>query len=55
MVERRITTMAGGECVLGSTAIGALASELRGDLIAIDHSDYDTVRKVWNESTRSPH
>jgi FAD binding domain/Berberine and berberine like len=48
MVDRRIMNTGGVECVLNGTVIDKLASELRGDLIAIDDSDYDAVRKVWN-------
>src|ERR1700681_270270 len=48
MFERRIMTRHGVECVLKSTVIDKLASELRGDLIALDDPDYNTVRKVWN-------
>jgi FAD/FMN-containing dehydrogenase len=48
MNDRRVMTTSGVDCVLSSTVIGKLASELRGDLITFDHPEYDVVRKVWN-------
>jgi hypothetical protein len=48
MVDRRIMTTSGVERVLDGTVIDKFASELRGNLIAIDNPDYDGVRKVWN-------
>jgi len=48
MVDRRIMTMRGVECVLGGTELDKFASELRGNLIRLDDPDYNTVRKVWN-------
>jgi hypothetical protein len=48
MVDRRVMTTSGVECVLSGTIVDNLASELRGDLIAIADPDYDVVRKVWN-------
>jgi hypothetical protein len=48
MVEQRIMTRHGIERVLSGTIVDKLSSELRGDLIATDHPDYDVVRKVWN-------
>ena len=48
MVDRRIMTMRGVECVLSGTELDKLASDLRGNLIATDNPDYNTVRKVWN-------
>ena len=47
MVDRRIMTMR-VECVLSGTELDKLASDLRGNLIATDDPDYNTVRKVWN-------
>jgi FAD/FMN-containing dehydrogenase len=48
MVDRRIMTMRGVECVLGGTELDKFASELRGNLIRLDDPNYNTVRKVWN-------
>jgi len=48
MIDQPIMTGRGAERVVNGTIVGKLASELRGDLIAIDNPDYDTVRKVWN-------
>jgi FAD/FMN-containing dehydrogenase len=48
MVDRRIMTMRGVECVVGGTELDKFASALRGNLIRLDDQDYNTVRKVWN-------
>jgi hypothetical protein len=48
MIEQRIMTASGDERVLSGTAVGKLALELGGNLIATDSPDYDAVRKVWN-------
>jgi hypothetical protein len=48
MVDLRIMTTGGVECVLNGSGVDKLSSEFRGDLIAVDHLDYDAVRKIWN-------
>src|SRR5215475_15166617 len=48
MVDRRLTTTGSAECVLNGSVVDKLSSELRGDLIAIDDPNYDTVRTIWN-------
>src|SRR5262249_36102188 len=48
MVDQRIITTSGVERVLDGTVMDKFASELRGNLIAIENPDYDAVRKVWN-------
>jgi hypothetical protein len=48
MIDRRIVTTRGAECVLSSAVIDKLGSNLRGDLIASGDQDYDAARKVWN-------
>jgi FAD/FMN-containing dehydrogenase len=48
MIDQRIMTASGDEPVVGGTAVGKLALELGGNLIATDSPDYDAVRRVWN-------
>jgi hypothetical protein len=48
MVDRRIMTTGGIERVLDGAVVDKLASELRGELVAIGASDYDGLREVWN-------
>src|SRR5947207_947675 len=48
MGSRRVITMDGGECVLRGAAIERFSSELQGELLTSDHSEYDAVRRVWN-------
>jgi FAD/FMN-containing dehydrogenase len=48
MTDVRIATTDGVGKVLESAAVEAFGDELRGPLIAPDHSNYDETRKVWN-------
>jgi FAD/FMN-containing dehydrogenase len=48
MRERRVMTADGVECVLDGKVVDKLASKLRGKLVAIDDTDYEIARKVWN-------
>jgi hypothetical protein len=48
MIDRRIMTTRGAECVVSGAVIDEFASDFRGDLIASDDHDYDAARKVWN-------
>ena len=51
MVELRIRTLAGGEAVLGGTAVDDFAKQLRGGLLRPGDGGYDEARKVWNGMT----
>ena len=51
MVDRRVMTRGGVECVLNGAVVEKLASDLRGDLIATDDRDYD-VAKSGSQWTR---
>jgi hypothetical protein len=48
MIDRRIMTTRGVECVLNGAVIDKFASNLQGGLIAPNDQDYEAVRKVWN-------
>jgi hypothetical protein len=60
MVDRRIMTRGGVECVLNGAVVEKLASDLRGDLIATDDRDYDVAKsgsqwtRRWREVDSNP-
>ena len=60
MVDRRVMTRGGVECVLNDAVVEKLASDLRGDLIATDDRDYDVAKsgsqwtRHWREQDSNP-
>jgi len=50
MGDQKIVGIDGAECVLSGAVIHTFASELQGTLLAREHPDYDSARRVWNGS-----
>jgi hypothetical protein len=48
MVELRVKTLAGAECLLGDDAVESFGKSLRGTLLRPGDGGYDEARRVWN-------
>jgi hypothetical protein len=51
MIDLRVTTLVGGEAVLGGQSVDAFAKRLRGGLLRPGDAGYDEARTVWNGTT----
>jgi FAD binding domain len=43
-----IITHESGPAIVGAAEIAALRASLQGDVLLVDHADYETARRVWN-------